>query len=161
KALEGGARAKDAQTVKAAQGKLAELLPKIAHVEFTIPPGIGNLKVTFDERPIPNEKLGQSFSIDPGQHHAHAEGTVSGILQAFEQTGDVKEGETAKVEVRLKPTALTPGQLECMLKAKSEDEIRACLPKQEKALVVRAGLDVGVYNDSTSVQVITPGVRGS
>jgi hypothetical protein len=161
KALEGAGQKKDLAVVKAAQVKLAELLPKIAHVEFTVPPGIGNLKVTFDERVIPNDKLGQSFSIDPGQHHAHAEGSVQGILQSFDQTVDVKEGETAKVEIRLKPTALTPGQLECMLKAKSEDEIRACLPHEEKPLVVRAGMDVGVYNDSTSVQVLTPGVRGS
>jgi tetratricopeptide (TPR) repeat protein len=161
KALEGATQRKDSIVMKAAQVKLADLLPKISHVEFTVPPGVGGLKVTFDERAIPSEKLGQSFSIDPGQHHAHAEGSVSGILMTFDQTVDVKEGETAKVEIRLKPTALTPGQLECMLKAKSEEEIKACFPKEEKPLIVRAGMDVGVYNDSTSVQVLSPMFRGA
>jgi tetratricopeptide (TPR) repeat protein len=161
KAFEVASQRKDAQLTKAAQVKLADLLPKISHVTFKPPPGAGGLKVTFDEKPVPADKLGQNFSIDPGQHHTHAEGQVTGILMSFDQTVDIKEGETKEIEIRLSPTALTPGELECMLKAKSEEEIRACLPKNEKPLVVRAGLDFGAYTDSLSVNVITPAIHGS
>lgn len=161
KAYEVSMQRKDQTLIKASQAKLAELIPKIAHVTFKPPPGAGGLKVTFDEKPVPSDKLTQNFSIDPGQHHAHAEGQVTGILMSFDQTIDLKEGETQEVEIRLKPTALTPGELECMLKAKTEDEIRACLPKNEKPLVVRAALDFGAYTDSVSVNVLTPAIRGS
>ncbi len=161
KAYEGASQKKDLIVSKAAQVKLAELIPKIAHVTFKPPVGAGALKVTFDEKPVPSDKLTQNFSIDPGQHHAHAEGQVSGILMSFDQTVDLKEGETQEVDIRLKPTALTPGELECMLKAKTEEEIRACLPKNEKPLVVRAALDFGGYTDSVSVNVLSPAIRGS
>jgi Protein of unknown function (DUF3570) len=161
KAFEVSSQRKDATLIKASQVKLAELLPKIAHVTFKAPPGAGGLKVTFDEKAVPPDKLTQNFSIDPGQHHTHAEGQLNGILQSFDQTVDIREGETKEIEIRLSPTALTPGELECMLKAKSEEEIRACLPKNDKPLVVRAGLDFGAYTDSVSVNVITPAIRGS
>ncbi len=161
KAFEVASQRKDTALTKAAQVKLAELIPKISHVTFKPPPGAGGLKVTFDEKPVPADKLTQNFSIDPGQHHTHAEGQLSGILQSFDQTVDIKEGETKEVEIRLSPTALTPGELECMLKAKSEDEIRACLPKNEKPLVVRAGLDFGGYTDNVAVNVVTPSIHGS
>lgn len=98
KAFEGAAKNKDLVLSKAAQVKLAELLPKIAHVTFKVPAGVGALKVTFDEKVIPTEKLTQAFSIDPGQHKAHAEGSVSGVFMSFDQTLDVKEGETNEVE---------------------------------------------------------------
>ncbi len=161
KAFEVANQRKDSTLMKAAQAKLADLLPRISHVTFKPPAGAGGLKVTFDEKPVPNDKLTQNFSIDPGQHHAHAEGQVTGILMSFDQTIDIKEGETQEVEIRLKPTALTPGELECMLKAKTEEEIRACLPKNEKPLLVRAGLDFGGYTDSVSVNVVTPSIHGS
>jgi len=165
KALEVSSQRKDTPLVKAAQVKLAELLPKISHVTFKVAPvegqQPGNVAITFDERKIPNDKMTQAFSIDPGQHHVRAEGTVSGLLHSFEQTVDVKEGETAEVDVRLTPTALTKGIFECMKNAKSEDEIKACLPKNDKPLLVKAGLDVSGYGDTTNVNVLTPSIRGA
>jgi putative ABC transport system substrate-binding protein len=101
------------------------------------------------------------FALGYVKSLARPGGQVTGILMSFDQTVDLKEGETIELEIRLKPTALTPGELECMLKAKTEEEIRACLPKNEKPLVVRAALDFGGYTDSTSVNVFSPSIRGS
>jgi tetratricopeptide (TPR) repeat protein len=161
KALEAAIAKKDAALARAAQQRIAELLPRLAHVNFQTTQAVGDLKVTFDERPIPTDKLTQQFAIDPGAHRTHAEGSIQGILMAFDQQLDVKEGENVTVQIKLKPTALTPGQLQCMLQAKTEQEILNCFPKNESTLVVRAGADVSGYTDSTSVSVLSPSVNAS
>ena len=56
---------------------------------------------------------------------------------------------------------LTPGQLKCMLGAKSQDEVVKCLPQHEKNLVVKAGWDFSAYTDTNSVNVVTPSLNAS
>lgn len=161
KALE-GARAKgDAATVKLIQERVAELVPKLAHVRFELPSGITDLKIVFDDRPIPPARQAESFTIDPGPHTVHAEGMLRGGRVSSDETVNVKEGETAVVKITLKPAALTQGQLQCMVAAKTQEEILACLPQEGKALVVHAGLDMSAYTDSMNVHVLSPAVRGS
>ncbi|MBX3190117.1 MAG: DUF3570 domain-containing protein [Labilithrix sp.] len=161
KALE-TARAKgDAATLKLIQERVAELLPRLSHVKFEVPTGIQELKVSFDDRPVPPARLSESFTIDPGTHTVHAEGILRGARVSSDEKFDVKEGETALVKITLKPAALTQGQLQCMVAAKTQEEILACLPQEGKSLVVHAALDVSAYTDSMSVHVLTPAVRGT
>lgn len=161
KALEAARAKQDAVTAKVVQERVTELLPRLAHVKFEAPKEVEALKVTFDDRSIPTERLTESFTIDPGPHTVHAEGVLRGVRVQFDDKTDVKEGETAVVKITLKPAALTQGQLQCMVSAKTQEEIALCLPREGKPLVVRAGLDVSAYTDTTSTHVITPGVRGS
>lgn len=160
KALE-AARAKgDAASVKQIQERVAELVPKLAHVKFELPTGINELKITFDDRPIPPNRYNESFTIDPGQHNVKAEGTLRGGRVSSDETFEVKEGETASVKITLKPAALTQGQLQCMVAAKTQEEIAACLPQENKGLSVHLGLDFSAYGDSQAVRVFSPAIRG-
>jgi len=59
------------------------------------------------------------------------------------------------------PEFLTPGQLKCMLGAKSQEEVLKCLPQGKKNLVVRAGLDVSGYTDTNAVNVISPSINAA
>lgn len=161
KALE-TARAKgDVATAKTIQERVTALLPKLAHVQFERPAEVTELQITFDGRPIPEARLSESFTIDPGTHVVHAEGLLRGARVSSDEKVEVKEGETAVVHIKLKPVALTKGQLECMVSARTQEEILACLPQDRKPLIVRAGLDVSGYTDSIDVHVLTPAVRGS
>lgn len=161
KALE-GARAKgDAVTAKVIQERVAALLPRLSHVKFERPAEVSELQVQFDGRPIPEARLGESFTIDPGTHDVHAEGLLRGALVSSDEKLEVKEGETALVKIKLKPIALTKGQLECMVSAKTQEEILACLPQDRKPLLVHVGLEMSGYTDSVNVHVLTPAVRGA
>jgi tetratricopeptide (TPR) repeat protein len=161
KALE-GARAKgDAVSAKVIQERVTAILPKLAHVKFERPAEVNELQVTFDDRAIPEARLDESFTIDPGSHNVHAEGLLRGARVSSDEKFDVKEGETALVKIKLKPVALTKGQLECMVSAKTQDEILACLPQDRKPLQVHIGLETSGYTDSINVHVLTPAVRGS
>lgn len=161
KGLDGARKKNDVQAVKGAEAKVAELIPKLAHVTFEPPAGVADLKVVFDDRPIPPEKLNQSFTIDPGAHVAKAEGLLRGVRVSFEQKYDVKDGETFVVKITLKPTALTQGQLECMVAAKTQEEVAACLPSDKKPLLIHGGLDFSGYTDSYAVHVFSPRVNAS
>jgi hypothetical protein len=161
KALE-TARAKgDVVTVKAIGERVAQLLPKLSHVKFERPVEVTELQITFDERPIPENRLGESFTIDPGSHSVHAEGLLRGARVSSDEKFEVKPGETALVKIKLKPVALTKGQLECMVSAKSQEEIAACLPQDRKPLQIHVTLEMSGYADSIDVRILTPGVRGS
>jgi hypothetical protein len=164
KALEDGIRKRDAAVMRAARERVEELLGRIPHVTFVPPAGVTDLTVTFDDRPVPATALTKKFSIDPGKHTVHAEGTQGGIPLTFEESYDVKDGELLTVTITLKSAAseyLTPGQLKCMLGAKDQEEVVRCLPQNKKNLVVKAGFDMSGYTDTNSVNVATPSINAS
>lgn len=162
KALE-AARAKgDSATLKQIQERVTQLIPKLAHVTFQIPAGVSDLRIVFDDRPIPPERMADSFTIDPGAHKLHAEGILRGARVSYDDDKiEVGEGQTVSVRITLKPAALTGGQLECMVAAKTQEEILQCLPSEQKPLTVHIGLDMSGYLDTTAVRVLTPAIRGS
>ncbi len=162
KALEAARAKNDVSALKQVQERVTELLPKLAHVVFQIPTGVNDLRIVFDDRPVPPERYGDNFTIDPGTHKVHAEGVLRGARVSYDdEKVEVAEGQTVSVKITLKPAALTGGQLECMVAAKTQEEILACLPNERKPLVVHLGLDMSGYLDTTAVRVLTPAVRAS
>jgi hypothetical protein len=162
KALEDGIKKRDAPVMRAARERVEDLLARIPHVTFVPPAGVTDLNVTFDDRAVPQSALTKKFSIDPGSHKVHAEGTQNGIPLAFDETYNVKEGELLTVTITLKSQTseyLTPGQLKCMLSAKNQEEVVHCLPQNQKNLVVKAGFDFSGYTDTNSVNVVTPSIN--
>jgi hypothetical protein len=159
KALEDGIRKRDAAVAKAARERVEGLLRRIPHVTFAPAAGVQDLVVTFDDRPVPTNALTKRFSIDPGDHRVHAEGTQNGIPLSLDEKYTVGEGQLLTVPLVLKsqaPEYLTPGQLKCMLGAKSQDDVIKCLPQKTKPLVVKAGTQLSAYSDTTNVEVWSP-----
>lgn len=164
KALEIGIQKKDQGVMRVARTRVKELLDRIPHVTFVPPPGVPDLRVTFDDRPVPTEALTKKFSVDPGKHKVVAEGTVNGFPSTYEEEYDVKEKEFVTVRITLKPPAndfITPGQIKCMLAAKSQEEVQQCLPQNRKTLVIRVAGDLSGYSDTNSVAVYTPAINAS
>jgi hypothetical protein len=159
KALEDGIRRRDPLVTKAARERVEQLLRRMPHVTFQPSPGIEGLEVTFDERPVPTNALTKRFSVDPGDHTVHAEGTQNGIPLSLDQKYTVGEGQLLTIPLVLKseaPEYLTPGQLKCMLGAKNQDDVVRCLPQKTKPLVVKVGSQLSGYSDTTHVEVWSP-----
>jgi len=164
KALEVGIQKRDAGVMKVARTRVKELLERIPHVTFAPPPGVQDLAVKFDERPVPNDALTKKFSVDPGKHTVVAEGTVNGFPATFSEEYDVKEKEYVTVRITLKPPAndyITPGQIKCMLSAKSQEDVEKCLPQNRKNIVIRVAGDLSGYSDTNAVAVYTPAINAS
>ena len=164
KALEVGIQQRDAGVMKVARTRVKELLDRIPHVTFVPPPGVQDLSVKFDDRPVPNEALTKKFSVDPGKHRVIAEGSVNGFPATFDEEYDVKEKDFLTVRITLKPPAndyITPGQIKCMLAAKSQEDVQKCLPQNRKNIVVRLAADLSGYSDTNAVAVYTPGLNAS
>src|SRR6202035_4997662 len=87
---------------KAARERVEQLLRRVPHVTFQPSPGLEGLEVTFDERPVPAGALTKRFSIDPGDHTVHAEGTQNGIPLSLDQKYTVGEGQLLTVPLVLK-----------------------------------------------------------
>lgn len=164
-ALQQGMRTKDDPLMKVARDRVLDLVKRLPKVTFAPPAGVSDLKVTFDERPVPSASLTKKFSIDPGKHSVRAEGVSNGLPLTYAETFDVKEGQVLTVQITLNaaatPGVLTPGQLKCMMEAKTQEEVEKCIPQSVRTLVVRMGTDVAAYTDSTHVHVFTPSVRAS
>lgn len=162
KALEIGIQKRDAAVMKVARLRVRELLERVPHVTFVPPAGVRDLSVRFDERPVVLSTLTKKFAVDPGKHKVVAEGTVNGFPSSFEEDIDVKEKELVTVAITLKPPAndyVTPGQIKCMLTARSQEEVQKCLPQNRKSLVVRVGGDLSGYSDTMSVAIYTPALN--
>ena len=84
---------------------------------------------------MPVDALTKRFSIDPGNHKVHAEGDAERHpAHRSTQNYKVGEGQLLTVPLVLKsqaPEYLTPGQLKCMLGAKSQDDVLKCLPAED------------------------------
>jgi len=165
KALKAGIEHRDAPVMRAARNRVGELLQRIPHVTFAPPPGATDLNVTFDDRAVPTDALTKKFSVDPGTHTVHAEGELNGLPLTFDKEYEVKEAELVIVQIVLTSTnsgVLTPGQLKCMLTAKSQEEVtEKCLPQTRKNLVVKAGFELNGYEDTDHVDVFSPVITGS
>jgi hypothetical protein len=162
KAMEAAKQKGDLATVKVIQDRVTELLPRVSHAKFELPNGVTDLKISFDERAIPPNRFTENFTIDPGTHAVHAEGILRGARVSFDQKVEVKETETAIIKITLKPAALTQAQLECLVSAKTQEEAMNCVgPAQKSTLVAHARLDMSGYNDSYSVEVLTPSLTAS
>src|SRR5262249_19832666 len=77
---------------------------------------------------------------------------------------DIKEKDFVQVRITLRATSndfITPGQIKCMLAAKSQEEVQKCLPQNQKSLVVRIAGDLSGYSDTNSVAVYTPAINAS
>ena len=163
KALEDGIKKRDVAVMGAARARIQRILPLIPHVTFVPPLGVDDATVTFDDRPVPTDALGKRFSVDPGKHTVHADGTQGGIPLAFDQEYVVKPGEFLNVELTLKsqaPEYLTPGQLKCMLGARNQEDVIKCLPTNRKPLVVKVGSGIAGYTDTNHVNVFSPEING-
>ncbi|MBX3262960.1 MAG: DUF3570 domain-containing protein [Labilithrix sp.] len=164
RSLELGIQKKDANVMRIARIRVKELLDRIPHVTFEPPAGVKDLDVKFDGRAVPNESLKKKFSVDPGKHKVVAEGTVNGFTATFEEEYDIKERDFVTVRITLKPPSsdfITEGQIECMRKAKSQEEVQKCLPQNQKSLVVRIAGDLSGYSDTNAVAVYTPAINAS
>jgi hypothetical protein len=164
KALEIGIQKRDQAVMKVARQRVKELIDRIPHVTFIAPAGVPDLEVTFDDRPVPNDALSKKFSIDPGKHVVKATGTINGFPSNYEETIDVKDKELYTVRITLKPPAsgvITPGQIKCMLEAKTQEDVQKCLPQNRKNIVIKMGTDVSAYSDTNRVYVLSPAINAS
>jgi hypothetical protein len=164
RALEAGLSDHDAAVTRAARDRINELLERIPHVSFQRPPGVEDLRMTFDGHPVSVEALGRHFAINPGAHTVRAEGTEDGIPLRFEQTYSVVEGESLIIVLALTlQTAgyLTPGQITCMLTARNQDDVLRCVRQESRSLLVKMGLTMGGYADTTNVQVYSPELQAT
>ena len=86
RALEVGIQKRDAGVMKVARTRVKELLDRIPHVTFVPPPGVQDLSVKFDDRPVPLDALTKKFSRRSGQ----AQGRRRGLGQRLPR--DVRRG---------------------------------------------------------------------
>jgi hypothetical protein len=163
KALEMGIEKKDTTVIAGARTKVSELVPRVAKVQFIPPPGVSDLIVTFDDRAIPQDQVGKKFSVDPGKHRVHAHGTQTGTMLAFDKEYELADGQNLNVAIVLNKTytagILTIGQIECMQRAKSQEDVQMCIGTKERGIVIKGGLEMAGYTDTTHVHVATPAVN--
>jgi tetratricopeptide (TPR) repeat protein len=163
RALELGIEKKDATTITGARSKVAELLPRVAKLTFLPPEKVTDLVVTFDDRVVAQDQLGKKFNVDPGKHKVHAHGTQNGTMLAFDKEYEISDGQNLTVGIVLNKTytsgILTTGQIECMQKAKTQEDVELCIGTKERGLVFRAGLEMAGYWDTIDVQVASPAIN--
>jgi tetratricopeptide (TPR) repeat protein len=158
KALELGIKTRDAELIRVARPRVEDLIKKMPHVTFAVPANVTIAEVKFDDRSVPLAALSKKFSIDPGKHHVSANGLAAGVPGAMEDDYDVKEGDLLTVRLTLQPQpgAITKGQLDCLLKAKNDEEIKQCVEKSGKSVVVKAAMETSGYADTNHVYVFSP-----
>lgn len=161
KALERAKQVGDQGVVKTIQDRVTLLLPRLGHLRIERPVEVLDLKVFIDDHLIPDARLVETFTVDPGPHRMHAEGMLRSARVTTDDTITLAEGEIKTAKITMKPMALTPGQLECMANAKTQEDILICLPQQQKALIAHASLEMNGYVDSLDTHVLSPAVRGA
>lgn len=160
--LEDAIEQKDAEVAELAEQRTHQLLQRLGVVVIELPAGATDVTATVDGSPLEPEGFA-NITVDPGSHRLRVDGTVGGVRGRFETIVAVEEAGRVRVPVILTPESehLTAGQLECMRAAKTDDEAFRCLPGRDKALVIRAALEMNVYQDDFSVNVLNPAVRAN
>lgn len=164
KALKLATGQSDTPVIEGARERIADFLRHVAHVVFVLPPGVSDLQLTFDGKPVPLETAAKKFAVDPGVHVVHAEGTLSGLPVSFDRTYEITDGETATAAILMVPRTsefLSGSQLMCILGARNQQDVVKCLPQSGAHYVERVALDLSGYSDTDHVEVISPMISGS
>jgi hypothetical protein len=148
-----------------AEARVRELLPRIAHVTFKLPPLAGGqdeaLKVRFDGIPVRKALFRQSIPVDPGEHVAEATRSDKGDVLTFREELTLADGEDRTIEVVLKPNFLPEETRKCLERASSYEERVACIEQQKTTPNVRLGIEMSGYTDSTATHVFSPSLNAS
>ena len=133
----------DAGPIQTARVVVEDLLKRIPHVTFSAPnPAVTELRVAFDNRPVPVDSLSKTFSVDPGKHEVEAHGIREGRDYSYYETIDLPEGnEVTTVYLLLKQVESNPELFfprQCMLDAKTEEELRYCIDPASRPRGCRA-----------------------
>ena len=158
-ALGAGLRNGDEDLQRSAQGRVTELLPRIAHVKLLLPKEASGIKVTFDGVPVRPALFKQRIAVDPGDHVIEAERTVKGDRQLYKERITLTEGDEKTIEIVPKPTNATESEVECLQNATSYEEKLACVERKSSRPNVHVGLETSAYTDSTNVHVFSPSIN--
>ena len=156
-----GLRSNDDDLSKAAQARVAELLPRISHVKLLLPVDATGTKVTFDNIPVRATLFRQRIAVDPGDHVVEAERVVKGERQEFKERITLAEGEDRSIEIVLKSRNIDQATLDCLERAQNYDEKLACVERKASRPTVHIGTEFSGYSDSTHVQVLSPAINAA
>jgi hypothetical protein len=160
-ALSAAVKSGDADLRPVAEARVRELLPRIAHVTFKLPPQEEDLKLRFDGIPVRKALFRQSIPVDPGEHVVEATRTDKGDVLTFREEVTLAEGEDKTIEVVLKPNFLPQDTRECLERASSYEEKVACIERQKTTPNIRLGVQTNGYTDSTATHVFSPSFSAS
>jgi len=160
-ALGAGLRGGDEDLQRSAQARVADLLPRIAHVKLLLPTDSSGIKVTFDNIPVRPALFKQRIAVDPGDHIVKADRSVKGEPQEYEEKFTLADGEEKTLEIVLKPQTIDAPTLECLKRATTYDEKLACIERKSSKPSVHVGLEGSGYTDSTNVHVFSPSVNAA
>lgn len=160
-ALGASLRTNDEDLQKSAQARVADLLPRIAHVKLLLPADATGVKVTFDNVPVRASLFRQRIAIDPGDHVVEAQRTDKGEQTEFKDRFTLANGEEKTIEIVLKPPNVDKVTLDCFEKATTYEERIACFEKKSAKPNVHVGLEASGYTDSTNVHVFSPSINAA
>lgn len=160
-ALGAGLRNEDEGLQRAAQQRVVELLPRIAHMKLLLPKESSGIKVTFDNAPVRPALFKLRIAVDPGDHIIVAERTEKGEKARYEEHIALADGEERTLEIVLKPQNMTDGERACGEAATSYEEKLACFERKSTRPNVHLGLEASAYSDSTAVHVFSPAINAS
>ena len=160
-ALGAGLRGNDEDLQRSAQARVADLLPRIAHVKLLLPAESSGIKVTFDNTPVRQALFKQRIAVDPGDHIIDAEGTRKGESTTFKERITLAEGEDKTIEILLKPSKIDKGTIDCIEAATTYEERLACVEKKSSKPAVHVGIEGSGYTDSTNVHVFSPSINAA
>jgi len=89
----------EAQRMKRANQKVAELAPKVAQVVFQVAPGAADVKVLLDGQQLAASELGTAVPVDPGSHSVDANATGRVAWHGSFELGKTDEGKTRSFPV--------------------------------------------------------------
>lgn len=160
-ALAAGIRNEDAELTKAAQSRVTDLLPKLAHIKFQLPKKRDGFKLVMNGAPLRPHLYKERLTVDPGDYVIEAEREEGGEKYTFREKGTLAEGEDKVVEVILKPNKLPEGQEECLREAQTYEAKIACIEEKSTKPNVHVGLEFSGYTDNTAVQVLSPAMNAA
>ncbi|MEJ7732393.1 MAG: DUF3570 domain-containing protein [Polyangiaceae bacterium] len=148
-------------SARQARSKAQALREKMPKLVVRRPAKATDLVVNMNDEEVPLEKLDGEIWVNPGQRRIYAKGKVDGQTLEFEQVIEVAEFETATIDIRLGSKNRDPRVTECLAKARSREDLAACLggsPTRSptEGLNIRFGSELSAYHDSDDVDVLTP-----
>lgn len=147
--------------------KAAELVEKLENdtprIVVVVPASVDGAVIKIDGVEYDKEAAKKGVPLNPGKATVEVTGKKAGYPFNFKTVERVDRGERVTVDVAVQGGTQSSAVQACLANAKTAAEVAVCLETGGKGrgLTFRGGVEVTSYNDTTHVDVLSPGIKVS
>lgn len=149
---------RNAEVQKQAQALVAKLENDVSTLLIVMPKAVMDLEIKVDGVVVSKEDAEKGIIRNPGKAVVELKGKKGQFPFTFKSTETMDRGEKITVNTETGDKGNNAAIQQCLLAATTPEDLKRCIDSggKQRGLTILGGLEFSTYNDTNSVNVVSP-----